>query len=682
VAVSCQAQGSWRDARYCCGVDVSASLFVESSKIYTRLNQIQIGSAQTWSVRYKGMLRTSQIGNYTFFFAKSSCELCKLTFFINGSSISFNNVNNFQNVLSATINILFSNNLHDISIWYQQTYYLEPLVLLMTYSFNSESPQTLPSSNLFPLAGRFIVKAVPLLTSELRAELFTITRNPALTATFYSGLDFVRPFRVQDYGSSYLECGVDCMPLDPVAIRWSGFYQESAFSTLSVSFGGSFCQFSLKIWLDNTLYADITQPTDDWQGSSRYINFRSPNPSMAHDLRIEYSKLRGDALFSLNFTENEYSESLGVLYSKSLISSLVGTMEVLSSVACASRSALISEASVATVGKFFFATVTVADSFGNSVNSALAPKAFIFSGPCSNLSSLTPVLTSSTDVSHIYLNVYNVSARLSSIDDVTTQGSQVCLRLFLTQSDPVCLNATIRMLPDRPCASLSSSVGTYISLGALDPPQHFILISIFKQFILKTWFAATAGVSSQFSILARDRFGNRRFGNAGQDWFSFGPEFSQFSINDVISSGGSILPLLAVQILTTVSGRHSLSVLLSDSQGVLVEYFPQAMYWSAPIYSAVTSGILPDEHYSVLANNVSLMMLKYARVGVRWTGFLRVRTPQLLTFLLNASGISTLYVDCICTHECLQCNTAKQEIQWAHWHSKPFEKCGHFISSV
>lgn len=169
--------------------------------------------------------------------------------------------------------------------------------------------------------------------------------------------------------------------------------------------------------------------------------------------------------------------------------------------------------------------------------------------------------------------------------------------------------------------------------------------------------AATAGVSCQFSILARDRFGNLRFGNSNQDWFSIGPDFSQFPINDVNSSGGSILPVLSVRILTTVSGRHSLNVLLSDSQGVLVEYFAQGMYWSAPIYSGVATGILPNEHYSVLLNDASLMLSKYSRVGVRWTGFLRIWTPQLLTFMLNSSGISTL---CVCMKficAIVHCNT-------------------------
>ena len=294
VTVSCQANGSWRNVQYCGGVDLSTTLFVESSKLFTRLNQIKIGSAQSWSVRYKGMLLTSQSGNYTFSFVKPSCEQCILTFSINGSSISFNNNNNWQSAISATINVSRANTLHDISIWYQQTHYLEPLQLRMTFSYNSQMAQDVPTSNLFPLAGRFIVKATPFLTSELRAEVFTMSRVPALTATFYSESDFRGPFRVQDYAGSYLECGLDCMPLDPVSIRWSGFYKESAFSTLSVSFSGSFCQYSLRIWLDNMLYADLNQPMDDGGSAARYINFRSRDPGMAHDLRIEYSKLRGN----------------------------------------------------------------------------------------------------------------------------------------------------------------------------------------------------------------------------------------------------------------------------------------------------------------------------------------------------------------------------------------------------
>ena len=95
VAVSCQAGGSWNNIQYCGGVDVSSSLVVKSSKIYTRLNEIEIGSVQRWSVRYKGALRTSQSGNYTFFFQKTSCEQCMVVFFINQTSIFFNNYNFF-----------------------------------------------------------------------------------------------------------------------------------------------------------------------------------------------------------------------------------------------------------------------------------------------------------------------------------------------------------------------------------------------------------------------------------------------------------------------------------------------------------------------------------------------------------------------------------------------------------
>ena len=188
-------------------------------------------------------------------------------------------------------------------------------------------------------------------------------------------------------------------------------------------------------------------------------------------------------MFSLNFTKNEYSESLGLLYSKSAISSTAGTIEVLSAVACASRSTLTAETSVATAGHYFFATVSVADRFGNAVNSAIAPTASVFRGPCSSFSSLTPVLTNSTSVSQIFLNIYNVSAQVSYIDDATAQGTQVCLRLFLERSDSICLNATIRVFPDKPCASLSRSVGSYISLGALVALKPLILMNVTLSFV-------------------------------------------------------------------------------------------------------------------------------------------------------------------------------------------------------
>ncbi len=461
VTVTCQADGSWNNSQYCGGVDASTVLMVKSNKIYTRMNEVEIGSAQRWSVRYKGALRTSQSGNYTFFFDKTSCEQCVVTFSVNGTSIFFNTVNNLQSMVSKSISILHSSSIHDLSIQYQQAHHLESVNFLMTYSYNSQTPQQFPTSNLFPLAGKFSIKAIPRLTSEFRAELFTISRSPALVATFYSQSDFTGPFRVQEYGTTFIECGSGCMPLDPVYIRWSGFYKESALSTVSVSFGGSYCQSSLKLWLDGIMYADINQPTNE-RDAARYINFLSRDPSAVHDLIIEYSKLHGNAVFSLNFTKNEYSDTLGLLYSRSPISSVIGgTLEVMSSAACASRSTLTVETALATAGNSFAAILSAFDSFGNPMNSVIFPNTSIFYGPCGNCSSDS---AGPSSVKYIGMNLYNVTAQVSKIQDKNLV-TQVCLRIFVAQQDLECLNYTLRVLPDRPCASLSRSTGSCLSLG-------------------------------------------------------------------------------------------------------------------------------------------------------------------------------------------------------------------------
>jgi hypothetical protein len=427
------------------------------------MNEVEIGSAQRWSVRFKGALRTSQSGNYTFFFHKTSCEQCVVTFSVNGTSIIFNTVNNVQSMVSKTISIVHSSSIHDLLIQYQQSYHLESAHFLMTYSYNSQSPQQLHTSNLFPLAGKFSIKAVPRLTSEFRADLFTISRSPALVATFYSQSDFTRPFRVQEYSTSFIECVSGCMPLDPVYIRWSGFYKQSAVSTVSVFFGGSYCQSSLKLWLDGMVYADVKQPTDE-RDAARYINFLSRDPSAVHDLIIEYSKLHGNAIFSLNFTKNEYSDTLDLLYSRVPISSVIGTLEVMSSVACASRSTLTVQTALATAGNTFSAILSAFDSFGNPMNSVIFPNTSIFYGSCANFSSAASDSAGPSSVKYIGMNLYNVTAQVSKIQDKTLV-TQVCLRVFLAQQDLECLNYTLRLFPDRPCASLSRSTGSCLSLG-------------------------------------------------------------------------------------------------------------------------------------------------------------------------------------------------------------------------
>ena len=144
--------------------------------------------------------------------------------------------------------------------------------------------------------------------------------------------------------------------------------------------------------------------------------------------------------------------------------------------------------------------------------------------------------------------------------------------------------------------------------------------------------------------MARDRFGNRQVQNSiHQDFFYFGQGFSRFSADGTVSTGTYPSPVV-LSVTASVSGQRSLSVLHSHSRGAFVEYFAHGMHWSTPVYSGIATGILPREHYSWLIGNKSLLMAKYSRVGVRWTGFLRVHVPQLLTFVLNASGAATLCV--------------------------------------
>jgi hypothetical protein len=136
-----------------------------------------------------------------------------------------------------------------------------------------------------------------------------------------------------------------------------------------------------------------------------------------------------------------------------------------------------------------------------------------------------------------------------------------------------------------------------------------------------------------------------------QPFFYLGQDFDRVFVPLALSAGAASSPLF-MNVRTSLSGQRSLSVLLSGSRGVLVEYFAREMFWTAPIYSDIANGIFPHEHYALLAVDQSLMIGKYNRVGVRWTGYLRVSIPQQLTFLLNASGVSTLSVFPSINHVC------------------------------
>jgi hypothetical protein len=162
-----------------------------------------------------------------------------------------------------------------------------------------------------------------------------------------------------------------------------------------------------------------------------------------------------------------------------------------------------------------------------------------------------------------------------------------------------------------------------------------------SNFICNFYGAATAGVPCQFSIIARDRFGNLHFGETDQAFLYLSGDLGRHTRNWVVSST-NISSLLMYTIGLSMNGRMSLNVMLSESPGVLVEYFAREMHWVEPILSEITMGILPLDHYSAIFSNQSLLISQYTSVGVRWSGLLRLQAPQLLTFLLEC-GESLMY---------------------------------------
>ncbi len=173
--------------------------------------------------------------------------------------------------------------------------------------------------------------------------------------------------------------------------------------------------------------------------------------------------------------------------------------------------------------------------------------------------------------------------------------------------------------------------------------RYFNTLTFLTSSVCNTWFAATAGAQCQFSVIARDRYGNLQASNFNQPFFYLGQDFDRFFVPFVPSAESFPSPFVT-NFRTSVSGQRLFSVLLSGSPGVLVEYFAHDMFWTAPIYSDIANGIFPLDHYSFFAGDQPHMIAKHRQVGVRWTGYLYIKVPQQLTFWLNASGFSTLSV--------------------------------------
>jgi hypothetical protein len=166
-------------------------------------------------------------------------------------------------------------------------------------------------------------------------------------------------------------------------------------------------------------------------------------------------------------------------------------------------------------------------------------------------------------------------------------------------------------------------------VGCVFFQKHCIL----SNFVFDILSPATAGAPCRLYITARDRFGNLQLGNSAQHFFYLSQDFTRISVPSVLLSS-SLSPLF-LDVITSVSGRHRMSILLSSSPGVLVEYFAHSMHWTESVHSEIANGIFPRDHYAVVADDQSHVISKYSRLGVRWTGYLRFSSTQQLTFLLT-----------------------------------------------
>jgi len=319
--VSCQG-AAYLASLGCTGVALTSSLSGS-----TTISVIGLSSfgGPALSIRWSGWFLPTTTAVYRFFLGKSALATTLASISVTGFADTL--TSNAAANPSVTFALVY-NQFYEVSMDYSQTTAVLDLKLYYTVEapaaaatvFSAALP-LVPTTNMYPLSGRYSVKFTPTIKGDYTASAAFAVAG-ALDATFYDDRTLSRAVSVVSHTSVDFSCaalpssgfrnplldfgwgvGSNLTDYSSFAARWQGFFKPTGTTTtFSVTVKESDERF--RMWIDNTLilnYWDLA-PTGGVGVSATFPltaaetdGVRLSDLNSLYDIKLEYSQFGGSS---------------------------------------------------------------------------------------------------------------------------------------------------------------------------------------------------------------------------------------------------------------------------------------------------------------------------------------------------------------------------------------------------
>jgi hypothetical protein len=346
--------------------------FLNSRKV---LNLVDFGTlipTSNFSVRYRGFIKPSSSGDYTFEFSAAGFETQEIVLFDSDGVI----VSPHRPTSNLWAFSLQSNSFYDIQVRKVDGFMTSSSLYksndTLNFQFSAASFAAFPTDRMFPISHSFSGKLKLNLKGVHELQISSVLPG-GLSATYYENDSLSSPVSSKDMVAAELTSApLHWSDYQSFSVRWNGLVSFSAPTmsfVLMVASKGTY----VRVWIDGVLVVDSSFAASSsnsmfsvtpraFQGAS------NPDLSTLFDLKIDYIHLNGPSAFSLNFENGSPSIPSTSLFFRSVTMSLP-SVSVAPAPICASLSSVSFPTRVMTAGIASTFELVLFDMFFNSIDS-------------------------------------------------------------------------------------------------------------------------------------------------------------------------------------------------------------------------------------------------------------------------------------------------------------------------
>jgi hypothetical protein len=428
-----------------CAFPWGSALLITSSSASSRkfLTLRDFGTlipASSFSVRYRGFIRPSQTGMYTFEFNATGFGTQQMYILDNIGSL----IPSSRPASNYWAFSLQSNTFYDVSLFkYDDSMDSSSLYLSNdTFYFQSSGASfaVFPTDRMFPLSRSFSGNLNIQLKGLHELQASSVLSG-GLGATYYDDTSFSIPVSTgENVFAELISAPMDWSDRRSFSVRWRGLVTFSAASmsfALMVASKGTW----VRIWIDGVLVADSSHMTSSVHSTfsvtpRTFQTPATPDLNTLFDVKIDYIHLNGPSAFSLKLNGGTLSIPSSSMFYRAVTISLP-VVSVFSASICASLSSLSFPMRVLTAGVDSAFTISLYDAFYNPVD-ARSQLAYVRMHHSNFLEEISPIRESSNSSSRSLkptkAGTYNLLASVLMPGSIVLQDPMTSSDLFILNS--------------------------------------------------------------------------------------------------------------------------------------------------------------------------------------------------------------------------------------------------------